>query len=477
MSTRARSCSQSWSSPLGHLAKEAPKPSILILEALHSKAKNITKTPPDLFAQVAAQSPSQNASISAPAELTPTELAIASTTSVLMMAVKKHQSNILSLLMSVALGVSIFDSKIKQLRADNIALMTSATIQVQQARGVCFSLGRLYKIVCLEEKEARRVFNKAPAPGSLATIPNDTTMVMSSVTDSDGYTTMSNHGGSITFSPKLCPQSRSPLCSSNGDGTRRNHFDDTFFMTFLPTSLDNPADRTAPPEVVAAILKKPTPRIAGMKMKFGIVLTSSALFADWKKTYEEPALHVSAAEIFPALSAIELCDYSVADGPANRTTPTKVAVAILTKPTPRFARMKAKLGVVLTAGMLSFADGKKLMRNQSRKRCRFFLALSAKELSHSAMVQKVNVGVSIGLTVPALGSDGMRVYDVATDLGAKNAINKSLSPSFVSPSEIELDLDVYVNDPASCQLTKKALCGDQMLLVSATWSTSTSASP
>ncbi len=50
MSTRAQSCSQSWSSPRGYLAKESPKPSVLILEALHSKAKNIMNTPPDLFA-------------------------------------------------------------------------------------------------------------------------------------------------------------------------------------------------------------------------------------------------------------------------------------------------------------------------------------------------------------------------------------------------------------------------------------------
>jgi hypothetical protein len=71
------------------------------------------------------------------------------------------------------------------------------------------------------------------------------------------------------------------------------------------------------------------------------------------------------------------------------------------------------------------------------------------------MVQEANVGVSVGLMVPALRSDGMRVYDVVTDLGAKNKINKSLSPAFVSPLGIELDLDMYVNDPASRQPTKK----------------------
>ncbi len=81
-----------------------------------------------MFAQVTAWPPSPNASNPAPTELIPTELAIASAMSVLTMAVKKHQSNILSLLMSVVLRVSITDSKIKQLSADNVTLMTSATI-------------------------------------------------------------------------------------------------------------------------------------------------------------------------------------------------------------------------------------------------------------------------------------------------------------------------------------------------------------
>jgi hypothetical protein len=111
----------------------------------------------------------------------------------------------------------------KELRADNIALMTAATIQVQQAGGTCFSLERLYKIARLEEKEARRAFNKAAlAPESLATVSKDSAMVMSSITDSDGYTTMSHRGGSSTSPPKIRPQRRSPLRSSENDGTRKN---------------------------------------------------------------------------------------------------------------------------------------------------------------------------------------------------------------------------------------------------------------
>jgi hypothetical protein len=56
------------------------------------------KSPPDSFAQVAAQPPS-------PDDLkhTPVDFAIASAMSDLTMAVKKHQSDILSLLWSIAL--------------------------------------------------------------------------------------------------------------------------------------------------------------------------------------------------------------------------------------------------------------------------------------------------------------------------------------------------------------------------------------
>ncbi len=66
-----------------------------------------------------------------------------------------------------------------------------------------------------------------------------------------------------------------------------------------------------------------------------------------------------------------------------------------------------------------------------------------------------------------------------------NVINKSsnlyqfLSPllSFIPPPGIELGLNAYMNDPALCQPTKKALSGDQMSLVTAARMTSTSASP
>ncbi len=72
------------------------------------------------------------------------------------------------------------------------------------------------------------------------------------------------------------------------------------------------------------------------------------------------------------------------------------------------------------------------------------------------------------------GTAGKNVISNTLDL-----LFHSLSPllSFVPPSGIELDLDAYVNDPSSCQPTKKALCGVQILLVTAARSTSTIASP
>jgi hypothetical protein len=51
------------------------------------------------------------------------------------------------------------------------------------------------------------------------------------------------------------------------------------------------------------------------------------------------------------------------------------------------------------------------------------------------------------------------------------------SLSLKTTAGIECDLDEYVNDPASCQPLKKALCADQTLLVTAAQSSSSSISP
>jgi hypothetical protein len=71
---------------------------------------------------------------------------------------------------------------------------------------------------------------------------------------------------------------------------------------------DGPTDKTAPAEVVAAALNKPTPGFAGMKAKLGGVPTSTALFADGKRNHEESALRVNTAVFFRTLSAKDLGD-------------------------------------------------------------------------------------------------------------------------------------------------------------------------
>jgi hypothetical protein len=130
-------------------------------------------------------------------------------------------------------------------------------------------------------------------------------------------------------------------------------------MMFPTTFLDGSANRTAPNEVVAVIPKKSTPGFAGMKTKLGVVTASSA---NGKKTYEEPALRLSAANFFPELSAEESSDSTMPDGQSNKTAPAELVAAALIKPTLRIAGMKTKLGGVLISPAL-FADGKKIMRN------------------------------------------------------------------------------------------------------------------
>ena len=114
--------------------------------------------------------------------------------------VRKYHGDFQSLLKSAAPGL-VPDSKIKRVRADNVALMTSATIKVQQAGGTRFSLKTLYKIAPLEEKEARLYTDKVLAHNSTSTVAKEMAKMMSSITDSDGYTTVTRRGRSPTSSP------------------------------------------------------------------------------------------------------------------------------------------------------------------------------------------------------------------------------------------------------------------------------------
>jgi hypothetical protein len=125
--------------------------------------------------------------------------------------------------------------KIKQLRADNIALMTTATTHVQHAGGTRFSFKTLYDLACSEEKEARCLVDKEFAHDSALANAKDASTMMSSITDSDGYTTVSRRGGSPTTSP---PRPRPP--PEGKKGNRKNPFDDRFLTTFLPSFANGP---------------------------------------------------------------------------------------------------------------------------------------------------------------------------------------------------------------------------------------------
>jgi hypothetical protein len=82
--------------------------------------------------------------------------------------------------------------------------MLLVTIRMQKAGGTRFSLETLHEIACLEEKEVCRLFAKEDFVMSAA---NDTATAMSSVTDPDGFPTVSHRGGASSSSP---PQATTP---------------------------------------------------------------------------------------------------------------------------------------------------------------------------------------------------------------------------------------------------------------------------
>jgi hypothetical protein len=179
-------------------------------------------TLPHSFATTAVQPSSPNKP-----KLPPTKSAIATASLELTSAVRKHQDNFLSLLCSSTGTAAILDCKTGQLRIGNIALMSSATIGVQQAGGIRFLLERLYRIARSEEKEACQLFTKE----ALMTATTDTATAMSSIMDTDGFTTVSCCGGGSSSSP---PKQRPQSCSlprPSGDIKQINPFNDKFLTS------------------------------------------------------------------------------------------------------------------------------------------------------------------------------------------------------------------------------------------------------
>jgi hypothetical protein len=153
------------------------------------------------------------------------------------MAIRKYQDNVLSLLCSFTGTATISASKIGRLRADNVALMTSATIRVQQAGGTCFSLECLYNIARAEEKVARQIFAKE----ALITAAADTETTMSSIMDADKFTTVSHRSVGSSSSP---PQVEAPKLLSPppcDDIKRISPFDGSFLTSFSPLGGRAPA--------------------------------------------------------------------------------------------------------------------------------------------------------------------------------------------------------------------------------------------
>jgi hypothetical protein len=90
-----------------------------------------------------------------------------------------------------------------RLRANNVALMTSATICVQQAGGTRITLERLYEIASQEERAARQLHGKALAT-TLVELSELKTM-MSLITDADGFSIINRRSSSPSLKAKPAP--------------------------------------------------------------------------------------------------------------------------------------------------------------------------------------------------------------------------------------------------------------------------------
>ncbi len=110
-------------------------------------------------------------------------------------------------------------------------MMLLASTHIQKAGGTLLLLKTLYKIARLEEKEACCLFAKEDSVMYAAT---ETATAMRSITDPDGFTTVSWRGVSSTSPPKQQPQSCSPPHPS--DGIKRvNPFDNKFLTSYPPS--------------------------------------------------------------------------------------------------------------------------------------------------------------------------------------------------------------------------------------------------
>ncbi len=124
--------------------------------------------------------------------------------------VKKHQTNSLSLLCSLADSGKKCEWNLALLQKLNVSLMMKAMAGVRAAGGTGFLLKTLFKVARLEEKEAGQIFAMDRLVTAVAT---DTLTIYSSITDAEGFTVVSGRGRKSPSPPsKQRPQSRSPPC-------------------------------------------------------------------------------------------------------------------------------------------------------------------------------------------------------------------------------------------------------------------------
>ena len=168
-----------------------------ILEFLNCK-KDMDKNKPvvkeiETFASIASRPPSPKAT-----RHTVAEAAIAVATDKLAAAISKHSADFQALVTSsIVKRTTALENRI---RADNVALMVSATSRVQKAGGTCIALERLYEMARQEEKAVLQLPGRAPTVTNADISGSKTTM--SVVTDAEGFSTVN------------C-RNRSPLLTGN----------------------------------------------------------------------------------------------------------------------------------------------------------------------------------------------------------------------------------------------------------------------
>ena len=150
----------------------------------------------ETFATIASRPPS--AKVTKPPAA---EEAVAAATGDLEAAISKHRADIQAMLTSsIAKRTSARENRI---RADNVALMTSATIRIQQAGGTRIALERLYEIARQEERMVLQQHEMALTTSHAALSKIKPTM--SVIKDAEGFSTVNRRSSSPLLTANHAP--------------------------------------------------------------------------------------------------------------------------------------------------------------------------------------------------------------------------------------------------------------------------------